>query len=289
MFLGSSPDAGRLAHSGLHDPRDRGDLPDLHGRTVLVVHAHPDDEAIFTGITMRRLADAGARVVLVTATLGELGEARVPLAPGETMAQRRVAELEQAAELLGVQRVVLLGHRDSGLPGAADNVHPDALAAADPERVARRIVSLIEEEQAETLVHDDGGGIYGHPDHIAAHRIGAVAARVTGIPSYESTVDREHLHDQVSRSHLVHAAARATGLPIGIEASLITLTVEASRAELDVKQAAIGAHASQITPADLAHAAFDESYGFEWFRREGGPGLLDRLGEHRDVVVPSAR
>ena len=40
----------------------------LTGRTVVVVHAHPDDEAIFTGATIRRLADHGARVVLVTAT-----------------------------------------------------------------------------------------------------------------------------------------------------------------------------------------------------------------------------
>ena len=52
---------------------------DLRGRTVVVVHAHPDDEAIFTGATIRRLADHGARVVLVTATHGELGRPKVPL------------------------------------------------------------------------------------------------------------------------------------------------------------------------------------------------------------------
>ena len=41
--------------------------------TVVFLHAHPDDEAIFTGGTMRLLADAGHRVVLVLATSGELG------------------------------------------------------------------------------------------------------------------------------------------------------------------------------------------------------------------------
>src|SRR4051812_50112783 len=90
--------------------------PDLRGQTVLVLHAHPDDEAIFTGLTLRRLADAGARTVLVMATSGELGESRVPLRPGETVSQRRVAELERAAELLGGARLGLLGGRGPRRP-----------------------------------------------------------------------------------------------------------------------------------------------------------------------------
>ncbi|WP_051426433.1 PIG-L deacetylase family protein [Jiangella gansuensis] len=248
----------------------------LSGRTVLVLHAHPDDEAIFTGVTMRRLADAGARVVLVTATLGELGEVYVPLAPGETMAQRRVAELEQAAGLLGAQRLVLLGQRDSGLPGAADNVHPDALAAADPDRVARRIAALIEEEGAEAIVHDDDRGIYGHPDHVAAHRIGAAAARLTGIAGYQSTVDRDHLQ---AATHLVQAAARATGMEYGIPGDDVTLRLAATPAELEVKRAAIAAHASQVSPAAIPVADFDRAYGSEWFVRDGVPGILDELGD----------
>jgi LmbE family N-acetylglucosaminyl deacetylase len=72
-------------------------MPDLSGHTVLVLHAHPDDEAIFSGLTLRRLADAGARTVLVLGTAGELGGSRVPLRPGETVPERRVAELEAAA------------------------------------------------------------------------------------------------------------------------------------------------------------------------------------------------
>src|SRR3954466_3629480 len=106
--------------------------PDLRGHTVVVLHAHPDDEAIFTGITLRRLADAGARTVLVMATSGELGESRVPLRPGESVARRRVAELECAAGLLGVSRLVLLGRRDSGRPGGPDSRHRRALSLGDP-------------------------------------------------------------------------------------------------------------------------------------------------------------
>src|SRR3954469_10133283 len=92
---------------------------DLRGRSVVVVHAPPDDEAIFTGATIRRLADLGARVVLVTATSGELGTPLVPLR-GRTLGQVRADELERAAELLGVARLVRLGKRDSGIPVGDD-------------------------------------------------------------------------------------------------------------------------------------------------------------------------
>src|SRR5215472_8942345 len=43
-------------------------------RRLLLVHAHPDDESIGTGATIARYAAEGARVTLVTCTLGELGE-----------------------------------------------------------------------------------------------------------------------------------------------------------------------------------------------------------------------
>ena len=42
--------------------------------TLLLVHAHPDDEAISTGGAMMKARADGHRVVLVTATRGEVGE-----------------------------------------------------------------------------------------------------------------------------------------------------------------------------------------------------------------------
>lgn len=48
------------------------------GTTMLLVHAHPDDETIVTGATMAAAAAAGTRVVLVTCTRGELGEVIPP-------------------------------------------------------------------------------------------------------------------------------------------------------------------------------------------------------------------
>src|SRR3954453_16502314 len=86
--------------------------------TIVFFHAHPDDEAIATGGTMARAAREGHRVVLVSATRGELGEhAPDSLAPGEELVDRRVAELHAAAEELGVDRIEFLGYRDSGMAG----------------------------------------------------------------------------------------------------------------------------------------------------------------------------
>jgi LmbE family N-acetylglucosaminyl deacetylase len=251
---------------------------DLRGHTVVVLHAHPDDEAIFTGITLRRLAEAGARTILVVATAGELGASRVPLRVGETIPERRVAELERAAELLGVSRLVLLGRRDSGLPGWPSGAHARALAGSDALALAREVAELADDEGAGTLVHDDEQGIYGHPDHRAVHRIGATAAELLGVTGYGVTVDREHLHVSARDAHLVHGAARAAAVGFGRVTAEIGLAVTGTAEHLERKRAAILAHESQVDPEHVPAGGFAAAYGYEWFRRSGAPGVLDRLG-----------
>ena len=100
--------------------------------TVTFFHAHPDDEAIATGGTMASLADQGHRVVLVTATRGELGEVDDGfLDPGETLADRREVELADAARILGVARMAFLGYEDSGMEGEPSASRPGCFATAD--------------------------------------------------------------------------------------------------------------------------------------------------------------
>ena len=106
--------------------------------TLLFVHAHPDDESIATGATMAAYAAAGARVVLLTCTRGELGEVippelghleigrelRLPNEPGmhdaggpgqraaadgTGLARERERELAAALVVLGVKEHVWLG------------------------------------------------------------------------------------------------------------------------------------------------------------------------------------
>ncbi|MDT7546868.1 MAG: hypothetical protein QOE99_2978 [Actinomycetota bacterium] len=254
--------------------------PRLDGRTVIVVHAHPDDEAIFTGATIRRLADRGARVVLVTATAGEMGRPRTPLPRGVDLADVRRREVEAAAETLGVARLVLLGRRDSGLPGWDSTAHPRALVQADLRGLARTVAALVESERAEAVVAYDADGIYGHPDHVAVHLIGRHAAALAGVTSYEATVDREHLH--FAGQHLLDDASGRRGY--GRVTAEITTAVAATPAELAAKRAAMLAHASQIGPESLAGPDFAETYELEWYVRRGAPALLETLGNAHALV-----
>lgn len=84
--------------------------------TILFVHAHPDDETIVTGATMSAAAAAGARVVLVTCTRGELGEVIPPELAHLEVKQDELAQGEAAAHALAA------GERDAGHPhrGAAE-------------------------------------------------------------------------------------------------------------------------------------------------------------------------
>ncbi len=100
----------------------------MSDRRLLLVHAHPDDESIGTGATMAAYAAAGARVALVTCTLGEEGEICVPelahLAADrtDTLGEHRIGELDRACRELGVSERYFLGgagrYRDSGMMGA---------------------------------------------------------------------------------------------------------------------------------------------------------------------------
>lgn len=252
---------------------------------VVIVHAHPDDEAIFTGLLIRRLADHGGRVVLVTATGGEHGAPSPGCESAASVAAARLRELEDACEVLGVARLVLLGRRDSGLPGTAANLHPRALLRSRPESLAARVSRVAVAEGAAAIVHDGAGGIYGHPDHVTAHRIGAAAARMADVSSYEVTVDRERLGGS---AHLVTRAAASIGRrTFGSQAGEIGIAVHGTTPEMAAKRAAMAAHASQIDPTEIAWSGFGRLYGREWLTRTRGPAVLEHLSPAALPAVPT--
>lgn len=150
--------------------------------TVLAFHAHPDDEALLTGGTLARAAAQGHRVVLVTATDGALGLASSRYA-GQ-LADRRAGELRDSATQLGVARVEQLGYADSGLGPVLTPDPPGRVrfARADPLQAAQRLAEIADQERAAVLLSYDANGGYGHPDHVRVHQVGALAARLAGIP-----------------------------------------------------------------------------------------------------------
>lgn len=252
--------------------------------TVVFFHAHPDDEAIFTGGTIARLSDAGHRVVVVLATNGELGVRPVVAAGPDHLAALRYAETERAAALLGAARIAFLGYRDSGVAGDPANEASGSLWSTDVVEIAERVAATLREEGASALVIYDEFGIYGHPDHLQVHRAGLLAAARAGTTTvYEATVDREYLH--FVETHLVEEAILAGDLGlarshIGVPSVMVSTTVCVSGV-LDRKRAAMRAHASQIPDSNAALQIgleqFAAVYGWEWFVRHGPPGPIDDL------------
>jgi N-acetyl-1-D-myo-inositol-2-amino-2-deoxy-alpha-D-glucopyranoside deacetylase len=229
------------------------------GRSLLVVHAHPDDESIETGATMARYAASGARVTLVTCTLGELGEiippplAHLAWDSGGGLGEYRVGELEAACAALGVADHRFLGGpgrwRDSGMMGQATNDLPGSFWRADVDEAAAQLLAVIGEVRPQVIVTYDERGFYGHPDHIQAHRVAWRAfSQADGLVSkfYATAMPRSALPAVIAsppaRFRLVESV---DDLPFGIPDENVTTEIDA-RDYLDAKLAAMRAHASQI-------------------------------------------
>ncbi len=243
--------------------------------TVTFFHAHPDDEAIATGGTMASLAAEGHRVVLVTATRGELGEvADGILEAGESLGERRATELAEAASVLGVARQLFLGYHDSGMEGEDSNARPDCFATADGDEAADRLAGILVEESADVLVVYDEHGGYGHPDHVQVHTVGMAAAERAGTPVvYMTTMDRGfmlELRRRAAESEFGPEDNLEGADTMGEPSERITTEVDV-RSYVEAKREAMRAHASQIgeesfflsMPDDL----FTEVWGQEWFIR----------------------
>jgi len=252
--------------------------------TAVFFHAHPDDESALTGGAMAQLAARGHRVVMVTATRGEHGEV-VPgvLAEGEALGDRRATELAASAEVLGVDRVEILGYTDSGMMGTPENDAPESFWHADVEEAATRVATILAEESASVLViYDDHGG-YGHPDHIQIHRVGVRAGDLAGTPAvYEATMDRDRL------MALMRSSAGAEGMPempdperdeFGVPGELITTRVDVT-GYTDVKRSSLRCHRTQIADDSFWLKMPDEYFrvGFgeeDYIRRGAPPGTVE--------------
>jgi mycothiol S-conjugate amidase len=234
----------------------------------LAIHAHPDDEASKGAGTVARYAAEGIRGVLVCCTGGEAGEILNPAMDTEevraNLADIRRRELEAAAKIIGYDEVVLLGYRDSGMPGSEANEDPRSFARADLDEAVGRLVAVIRRVRPQVVVTypaDQQG--YPHPDHLRVHEItlpavdaaaDAGAYRGAGRPWGVSKV----YYSAWSRARIV--ATHEKFLELGLESpydagwfdrpshdDAITTRVDTS-AVPDVRRLALLAHATQVDP-----------------------------------------
>ena len=250
--------------------------------TLLLVHAHPDDEAISTGGVMMKARADGHRVVLVTATRGEVGEIHNmdEASTRPRLAEVRTKELEAASRILSVNRGEFLGYRDSGMEKTADNNDPRSFHMAPLMEAAKKLAAIIREEKPDVVITYPEDGVYGHPDHVKAHHITNAALDLL---EKEGWRPRKLYYTAIPRSAMkafmeqMPQEARDQGMAERIPGTpdeLITTKVDVSEF-VDRKRAAMVAHASQI-PDDsfflqMPLEAFREAFGWEWFIRRDGP------------------
>ena len=248
-------------------------------RTLVCVHAHPDDEALFTAGISAHYGALGYQVVLVTCTNGRLGfdqHARPGYEldhDGEATVATRAGELLRAARLAGFTRVVNLGYEDSGMTGWAQNENPNAFMKVDVEAGARTLAALFDEVGAHVVVTYDENGFYGHPDHVQANRVTTRAVQLSSITQrlYYPVLPRGVL-EKFTRD----AKAQGVYLPAWIIEATPDTPDELVACVMDVtayaakKQEAISLHQSQIDNGDLVKMSlelFTLLFGTEYYQR----------------------
>lgn len=236
-------------------------MRDAVGLRVVAVHAHPDDEAIWTGGALADLALRGAEVTVVTCTLGEQGEvigepfAQLVADASDQLGGFRIAELQRSLAELGVSGRFLGGAgrwRDSGMVGDPANDDPRAFIHSGAEAEAQ-LTELFDELAPHIVLTYGPDGGYGHPDHVRAHEITHAAASGTKHPP-------QRIYWAVtSRADLTAGLADIVDIPAGWRAAQpgelasvdkADVTLHLSPQALARKQAAMKAHPTQLWFAD---------------------------------------
>jgi len=154
-------------------PTKRADATPLPLRLCCVL-AHPDDETLGVGGALARYAAEGVETFVVTATRGQRGRYRDGTAhPGpEALGRIREAELRNAARVLGVREVSLLGYVDKDLD------------KAPPREVVAAIAGHLRRIRPQVVVTFAPDGAYGHPDHVAICQFASAALVAAADASY---------------------------------------------------------------------------------------------------------
>ena len=113
---------------------------------ILIVVAHPDDEAFFTPYAAKALNDLHKRVAVIFSTRGGSGANRFTRERGPAMANEREIEAREACARLGVSNVWFLDGKDT----ASQNVL-DSLASWGHGANLERLVGLIRLTRPEVI------------------------------------------------------------------------------------------------------------------------------------------
>ena len=244
---------------------------------LLAVHAHPDDESSKGAATYAYYAHNGASVTVVSCTGGERGDVQNAGLAARAMADRDMAGLRRV-EMAAAQQIMGIDHRwlgymDSGLPENYTRDRTDLLPAGSFALVplaiaAEPLVRVIRETRPHVLITYDENGGYPHPDHIRTHELSMYAWEAAADPQrYPEQGPAWRIpkvyYDRIFNSHKIAAVYDAL-LAAGHErAGDMAEMREWMRDRpnhatthvpvgdyLDIRDAALRSHSSQVAPDD---------------------------------------
>jgi LmbE family N-acetylglucosaminyl deacetylase len=228
-------------------------------RTILCIAAHPDDIEFTVAGSVARWSHEGRTVVFCLVTTGGAGtNEHTP--SGEGLVPLRERELQEAARILGVKDVVLLGYADGV-------VEPTLGLRRDLTRVIRRV-------RPDVVVCSDptvrwyGNEYLNHPDHRAV----ASAALDAVFPSAETRGIFPELLTEGLAPHKVKEVLISGAMPPDTWIDIGDT--------LALKCAALKAHASQVGPGEWVEPLLRE-----WAVRDGKRAGVTHAEAYRRIVL----
>ncbi|MBN1172226.1 MAG: PIG-L family deacetylase [Micromonosporaceae bacterium] len=221
--------------------------------TILVAVSHPDDETLYCGGTIRRLADTGHSVAVLILTSGENGRT-LGMCSQDRLAALRTHEAQAAAAVLGVERLTILGFPDGGLSARGDEL-------------ASAVAGELERLKPAAVLTFPPNGVNGHLDHVAAHQ--AVSRAVEA--SHEASVELYYFASPAEFTEPVRPGFLHPGDVV--RTSLPTTICIAAYDALTAKLAALGHYESQARSVVKFMRLYPGRIIAESFHAASGVGL----------------
>jgi LmbE family N-acetylglucosaminyl deacetylase len=136
---------------------------------LMVVTAHPDDEAGGFGGTLRTYKDRGVETCVICLTPGQAASHRGAAKSDQELAAMRKNEFAASCEILGVSRPIILDYPDG------------QLYRQELNRIVYQIALNIRQFRPHVmLTFGTDGGVTGHPDHSMAGIFASLAFQWAG-------------------------------------------------------------------------------------------------------------
>jgi len=197
---------------------------------LLLITAHPDDEAGGFGGTLALYAERGVKSSVICLTAGTAARNRGNTKTDAELAEMRTRELGDSCRLLGVKHWEILGYQDAHLD------------RADLYEVVGQLVKRIREIRPHlVLTFGPDGGMTGHLDHAMAGVFATVAFQWAG------RTDRYPDSGAPYASQKLYYVTSGYKLPDrqAISPPVITASIDVGRERFEKKIAAFMQHKTQ--------------------------------------------